>query len=51
MDAFTTILCAVAYISPSAVERPASAAVDELPQIDTVDYDRGTGSSGSCVIA
>ncbi|KAJ7921365.1 hypothetical protein B0H13DRAFT_2656053 [Mycena leptocephala] len=50
MDAFTTIFSAVAYISFSPAPQPTSAAVEELPQIDTVDYDRGTGSSGGCII-
>jgi hypothetical protein len=50
MDAFTTLLSAVAYVSSTAASNPTSAAVEDLPQIDTVDYDRGTGSSGSCVI-
>ncbi|KAJ7235604.1 hypothetical protein B0H12DRAFT_1238702 [Mycena haematopus] len=35
MDAFTTILSAVAYIS-SPAQPPASAAVEELPQISTL---------------
>ncbi|KAJ6594842.1 hypothetical protein B0H19DRAFT_1247481 [Mycena capillaripes] len=46
MDAFTTILSAVVYISSSSspASQRASAGVEDLPQIDTVDYDRNNGS-------
>ncbi|KAJ7187826.1 hypothetical protein C8R46DRAFT_1340764 [Mycena filopes] len=52
MDAFTTtILSAVAYVSSSPAHQPASAAVESLPEIETVNFDKGPGSCGSCIIA
>ncbi|KAK7001518.1 hypothetical protein R3P38DRAFT_3217100 [Favolaschia claudopus] len=53
MDAFSTILSTVAYISSFPVQQTASFAGDEeLPKIEPgVDFDKGTGSCGSCVIA
>ncbi|KAJ6496079.1 hypothetical protein C8R45DRAFT_1211771 [Mycena sanguinolenta] len=51
MDAFTTIISAVAYISSPSDQPLASAAVEELPQISTVDADNRSGSCGSCIIA
>ncbi|KAJ7728659.1 hypothetical protein B0H16DRAFT_1894074 [Mycena metata] len=51
MDAFTTIFTTIVYLSSSPAQQPTSAAAEDLPQIDTVDYDRSTGSSGSSVIA
>ncbi|KAJ7762624.1 hypothetical protein B0H16DRAFT_1884061 [Mycena metata] len=43
MDAFmTTILSAVAYVS-SPAQQPTLAAVESLPEIETVDYDKVAG--------
>ncbi|KAJ7136269.1 hypothetical protein C8R46DRAFT_1322513 [Mycena filopes] len=48
MDAFATILTStIAYLASSPAQQPASAAVEDLPQLDTVNHDRSTGSSGS----
>ncbi|KAJ6616953.1 hypothetical protein B0H10DRAFT_2218941 [Mycena sp. CBHHK59/15] len=53
MDAFSTLFSAATQLSSAttATAQPASSAVEELPQIDTVEHDRNTGSSGSCIIA
>jgi hypothetical protein len=52
MDAFTTIFT---YLSSATTDSQSASSPssmnDDLPQIDTVDYDKSSGSSGGCVVA